>query len=202
MRLSHLLICTLLASTTLFSCKNDTKNNDAADNAEIVDTTVVKNVKETKEQQKAIANSVLAKLMTTPETLSFTRYLISANLTDIISKNKGPYTIMAPSNEAFAKLSKLALDSLTSQSGIEKLSLVLKGHIIEGDFSSASLLQSVKKTGNYKMNTLSGTSLTVFMEGSNIMIKDDSGAVGKMGKSDILSGNGQVHVIDAVLGNF
>lgn len=202
MRLSQLFICSLLASTTLFSCKNDAKNNDAVDNAEIVDATVVKNVEESKEEQRAIANSVLAKLMTTPETRSFTRYLISANLTDIISKNEGPYTIMAPSNEAFAKLSKLALDSLTSQNGTEKLSLVLKSHIVEGDFSSASLLQSLKKTGNYKLNTLSGTSLTVFMEGSDIMIKDDSGAVGKMGKSDIISGNGQVHVIDAVLGNF
>jgi uncharacterized surface protein with fasciclin (FAS1) repeats len=202
MRLSHLFICTLFASTTLFSCKNDTKNSDVLDNAEIVDTTVVKSVKESKEEQKAIANSVLAKLMTTPETLSFTRYLISANLTDIISKNEGPYTIMAPSNEAFAKLSKLALDSLTSQNGIEKLSLVLKSHIVEGDFSSSSLLQSVKETGDYKLKTLSGTSLTVFMEGSDIMIKDDTGAIGKMGKSDIISGNGQVHVIDAVLGNF
>ena len=79
---------------------------------------------------------------------------------------------------------------------------MLKSHIIEGDFSSASLLQSVKKTGNYKVKTLSGTSLTFFMEGSDIMLKDDTGAVGKMGKSDILSANGQVHIIDAVLGNF
>jgi uncharacterized surface protein with fasciclin (FAS1) repeats len=202
MRLSHFFIGTLLAATTLLSCKNDTKNSDATDNAQIADTTVVRNVKESKEEQKAIANSVLAKLMTTPETLSFTRYLISAGLTDVISKEAGPYTIIAPSNEAFKKLSKPALDSLTAQNGNEKLSLLLKSHIIEGDFSSASLLQSVKKTGNYKVKTLSGTSLTFFMEGSDIMLKDDTGAVGKMGKSDILSANGQVHIIDAVLGNF
>lgn len=202
MRLSHLFICGLLAGTTLFSCKNDTKNADVTDNTQTTDTTVVKNVTESKEEQKAIANSVLAKLMTTPETLSFTRYLISANLTDVISKNEGPYTIIAPSNEAFQKLSKPALDSLTAQNGTDKLSLLLKSHIVEGDFSSASLLQSVKKTGNYKVNTLSGTSLTFFMEGSDIMLKDDTGAVGKMGKSDILSANGQVHIIDAVLGNF
>jgi len=202
MRLSHLFVCALLAGTTLLSCKNDTKNADATDNTQIADTTVVKNVEESKEEQKAIANSVLAKLMTTPETLSFTRYLISANLTDVISKGEGPYTIIAPSNDAFEKLSKPALDSLTAQNSMEKLSLLLKSHIVEGDFSSASLLQSVKKTGNYKVNTLSGTSLTFFMEGSDIMLKDDTGAVGKMGKSDILSANGQVHVIDAVLGNF
>lgn len=202
MRLSHLFVCAFLAGTTLLSCKNDVKNVDATDDAQISDTTVVKNVKESKEEQKAIANSVLAKLMTTPETLSFTRYLVSANLTDVISKGEGPYTIIAPSNDAFEKLSKPALDSLISPSGADKLSLLLKSHIVEGDFSSASLLQSVKKTGNYKVNTLSGTSLTFFMEGSDIMLKDDTGAVGKMGKSDILSANGKVHVIDAVLGNF
>jgi len=202
MRLSHLFICSLLAGTTLFSCKNDTKNTDAADNTQIADTTVVRNVDESTEEQKAIANSVLAKLMTTPETLSFTRYLISANLTDLISKSEGPYTIIAPSNEAFDKLSKPALDSLVSQNSTEKLSVLLKSHIVEGDFSSASLLQSVKKTGNYKVTTLSGTSLTFFMEGSDILLKDDTGAVGKMGKSDIISANGQMHIIDAVLGNF
>ena len=202
MRLSHLFICSLLAVTTLFSCKNDAKNSDDKDKTQITDTTVVRNVKESKIEQKAIANSVLAKLMTTPETMSFTRYLISANLTDVISKSKGPFTIIAPSNEAFEKLSKPALDSLTAQNATEKLSLMLKSHIVEGEFSSASLLQSVKKTGDYKVTTLSGTGLTFFMEGTDIMLKDDTGAVGKMGKSDILSANGQVHIIDAVLGNF
>ncbi|MEM7086580.1 MAG: fasciclin domain-containing protein [Bacteroidota bacterium] len=202
MKLSHLFVCSFLAGMGLFSCKNDTKNTDATDNVQMADTLVVRNVEESKEEQKAIANSVLAKLMTTPETLSFTRYLISANLTDLISKNEGPYTVIAPSNEAFEKLSKQALDSLVTQNGVEKLSTLLKSHIVEGDFSSASLLQSVKKTGEYKLNTLGGTTLTFFMEGSDIMLKDDAGAVGKMGKSDIMSNNGQVHVIDAVLGNF
>lgn len=202
MRLSQFFLCALFVSTSLFSCKDDAKNPNAADETQMTETNVVKNVEETKEEQKAIANSVLAKLMTTPETLNFTRYLISANLTDDISKKKGPYTIIAPSNEAFEKLSKPALDSLTAQDATEKLSLMLKSHIVEGDYSSASLLQSVKKTGNYKVNTLGGTSLTFFLEGADIMLKDDAGAVAKMGKSDIMSENGQVHIIDAVLGNF
>jgi len=201
MRLSSFFICFLLVGTTLFSCKNDVKNENSEGAETTVDSTVVKNVKETKEEQKAIANSVLAKLMTTDETRTFTRYMISAGLTDIISKNEGPYTIIAPSNEAFAKLSKVTLDSLVGQSGNQKLLAVLKGHIIEGDFSSSTILQAVKN-GEHTLPTLGGRSVTFFMEGSDLLVKDASGAVAILGKTDILSENGQVHVIDAVLGNF
>ena len=201
MRLYSFFICFLLTATTLLSCKNDVKNDTSEGAETAVDTTVVRSVKESKEEQKAIANSVLAKLMTTDETRTFTRYIISASLTDVISKGKGPYTIIAPSNEAFSKLSKATLDSLVGQSGNKTLQTVLKGHIVIGDFSSSSILQSVKN-GEYTVPTMGGTSLTFFMEGSDLLVKDASGAVAKLGKTDILSANGQVHVIDAVLGNF
>jgi uncharacterized surface protein with fasciclin (FAS1) repeats len=201
MRLASFFICFLLAGTTLFSCKNDVKNDNVEGPETIVDSTVVENVKENQVEQKAIANSVLAKLMTTDETRTFTRYMISAGLTDVISKGKGPYTIIAPSNEAFSKLSKATLDSLAGQSNNQTLQTVLKGHVIVGDFSSASILQAVKN-GEHTLPTLGGTSITFFMEGSNLLVKDASGAVAKLGKTDILSANGQVHVIDAVLGNF
>jgi len=104
MNIFRLPLAFLAITMCLVSCKNETKTEA------VPATTVTENTsEETKkpektEVQKKMANSLMAKLMATPETKMFMSNAVSAGITDMLSKNDGPYTLMVPSNEAFSAL--------------------------------------------------------------------------------------------------
>jgi uncharacterized surface protein with fasciclin (FAS1) repeats len=199
MKLMNIFLCCVVMSLALVSCKDDPKNKEVTG-----EDTVVKDSEETQKTevtgaQIVLANSVMAKLMATPEAKAYVSHAISAGVIDLLSKEEGPFTLFVPTNEAFAALPKLTLDDLSHVSNKPALVTLIKNHIFEGDLSSADLLQSVKKNSAYTLKTMGGANIMVYLEGANIMLKDSNGVIGKVGKSDILASNGKVHIIDAVL---
>ena len=116
----------------------------------------------------------------------------------MLSKNKGPYTIFAPTTIAFDSLNIEKRKEILNPKNKEKLSKVIKNHIVEGEVNSSELLQKTKGSAN-TLKTLGGASLTITKQGSDIVITDGSGAKAVLGKSDIEGSNGVVHVIDKVL---
>ena len=110
--------------------------------------------------------------------------LKAADLVDAL-KQKGPYTVFAPTDEAFSKLPAGALDSLLKDKA--KLAAVLKYHVVPGKVMAAQV-----KPGAVK--TLQGQTLTISTKDGSVMVDD-----AKVIKTDIDTSNGVIHVIDSVL---
>lgn len=197
--LKPLLSICVLASITL-SCKNDTK--EPVKVKEEVVKTAPEKVKKVKKEltiaEKEQLNSVMSKLMVTNETKKFASALVSSGLTDMMSKNKGPYTIFAPSNTAFDSLNIETKKEIFDPKKVETLKKVLKNHIVEGEVDSSMLLQKSKGSSN-TLKTLGGSTLTISKKGSDLLISNADGVKAVLGKSDITGSNGVVHVINKVL---
>jgi len=101
-------------------------------------------------------------------------------------KSAGPFTVFAPTDEAFAKVPKATLDALLADK--EKLKAVLLYHVVAGDVKAAQVvkLKSAK--------TVNGQSAKVTVKGGKVMI-DNANVV----KTDIATTNGTIHVIDTVI---
>ena len=110
--------------------------------------------------------------------------LEKADLVDTL-KGVGPYTVFAPTDEAFAKLPKGALEGLLSDK--EKLTAVLTYHVVPGKVMAADV-----KPG--KVKTVQGQSLTVATKNDAVMVND-----ARVVKTDIGASNGVIHVIDSVV---
>ncbi|AKJ30502.1 fasciclin domain-containing protein [Caldimonas brevitalea] len=100
-------------------------------------------------------------------------------------KGKGPYTVFAPTDAAFAKLPKADLDALLADKA--KLAAVLTYHVVPGNVMAKDV-----KAG--KVKTVEGSELTVSTRGSGVMVND-----AKVVKTDIVADNGVIHVIDSVV---
>ena len=109
--------------------------------------------------------------------------LTAAGLVDTL-KGKGPFTVFAPTDEAFAKIPKADLDALLANKA--KLTAVLTYHVVAGKVMAADV-----KAGNVK--TVQGSEITVATAGG-VMVNN-----AKVVKTDIVADNGVIHVIDSVL---
>lgn len=180
----------------LFSCKNDKKETVQENGAIPV---VEKKVLTPAEVNQV--NSVLTKAMMTPEIKNFVSMLVSAGLTDMLLKEKGPFTIIAPTNEAFKALDKTKMNFLLNPVNKEAVTAILKGHIIPGSMDSTTLVQNINSAnGSYKVTSLSGITYDATREGTDIVLTDAQGVKAIVGKSDIIGSNGILHLLDAVLG--
>jgi uncharacterized surface protein with fasciclin (FAS1) repeats len=107
----------------------------------------------------------------------------AAGLVDTL-KGKGPFTVFAPTDEAFAKIPKADLDALLKDKA--KLTAVLTHHVVAGKVMAADV-----KAG--KVKTVQGSDLTVATSGGVMVDK------AKVVKTDIVADNGVIHVIDTVI---
>lgn len=110
--------------------------------------------------------------------------LKEADLVDVL-KGSGPYTVFAPTDAAFEKLPKGALEGLLSDK--EKLIAVLTYHVVPGKVMAADV-----KPGSVK--TVQGQSLTVATKNESVMVND-----AQVIQTDIAASNGVIHVIDSVV---
>jgi uncharacterized surface protein with fasciclin (FAS1) repeats len=181
----------------MISCKNDKNPNTIIENNED------KMVEEMEviPEKLSINNSVLMKAMMTPELETFNRALVTAELTGLLSKEQGPFTIFAPSTEAFNNIPKDKMNFYLSPKNREDFIILLKNHIIEGQLDSAVLLQSIKSNGgSYEFKNLNGGILLATLKNDDLFVADSLGYKAKIGKSDINGDNGVVHIVDVVLG--
>lgn len=111
----------------------------------------------------------------------------AAELVDVLS-SKGPFTVFAPTNEAFAKLPKGTVESLLKPENKDKLIAVLKYHVVPGKV----MAKDVVKVDSAK--TAQGSSVTVTVEGKTVKV-DNANVI----KTDIEASNGVIHVIDTVI---
>jgi len=114
--------------------------------------------------------------------------LTAAGLIDTL-KGPGPFTVFAPTDAAFAKVPKAALDALLADK--KKLTEVLTYHVVPGQVLAADVLKLKDGT---RVKTVEGAEVTVHNKGGKVTV-DKANVV----KTDILCSNGVIHVIDAVI---
>ncbi|MGH6855553.1 MAG: fasciclin domain-containing protein [Aestuariivirga sp.] len=123
----------------------------------------------------------------------------AGGLVDTLS-GAGPFTVFAPTNDAFAKLPKGTVDTLLKPKNKDQLVKVLTYHVIAADAMSDAIIKMVKDDGGkHEVTTVSGGKLWISSEGDKIMITDESGQTANVTMADVKQSNGVIHVIDTVL---
>ncbi len=126
----------------------------------------------------------------TPDLSTLVTAVTAAGLTSTLS-GPGPFTVFAPTNAAFAKIPKAALDALIAdKAGLTK---VLTYHVVSGKVLKAGIPLGKDIT------TVQGATLTINVVGSDVIITDAKGGKSKIITTDILATNGVVHLIDTVI---
>jgi uncharacterized surface protein with fasciclin (FAS1) repeats len=123
----------------------------------------------------------------------------AAGLVDTL-KGPGPFTVFAPTNEAFAKLPAGTVDTLLKPENKEMLTKILTYHVISGRLSAADLKKQIKDGhGQATLKTVSGGTLTAMMQGNNIVLKDEKGDMSTVTIPNVFQSNGVIHVVDTVV---
>jgi len=124
----------------------------------------------------------------------------AAGLVDAL-KGAGPFTVFAPTNEAFAKLPSGTVDTLLKPENHDMLVKILTYHVVAGRLSTATLKKQIRAGhGTAALKTVSGGTLWFMMNGDdNITIKDEKGDVANLTIANVNQSNGVIQVIDTVL---
>lgn len=115
-------------------------------------------------------------------------------------QSKGPFTVFAPTDAAFAKLPAGTVESLVKPENKEMLTKILTYHVLPGKYSSKQVWAAVKAgNGKAMMKTVQGEELTFWTKGKDLYVTDAKGNKAKVTIADVNQSNGVIHVIDTVL---
>jgi uncharacterized surface protein with fasciclin (FAS1) repeats len=139
-----------------------------------------------------VANAVNSKDHTTLVAL-----VKKAGLVTVLS-GPGPFTVFAPTNEAFAKLPKATVTAVTSNKAL--LTKVLTYHVLAGEYDSKKIAAAIKAGGGTaSFKTVAGPSIKASMVGGKLVLTDDKGDKSTVTIADVYQSNGVIHVINTVL---
>lgn len=123
----------------------------------------------------------------------------AAGLVDTLN-SPGPFTVFAPTDDAFAKLPAGTVDNLVKPENKATLVKILTYHVVSGTYSTGKLMHEIKShAGTLKLKTVEGDDLTFTMDGGKIKITDDKGGSAWITTANVYQSNGVIQVIDSVL---
>jgi uncharacterized surface protein with fasciclin (FAS1) repeats len=115
-------------------------------------------------------------------------------------KSKGPFTVFAPTNEAFLKLPAGTVDNLLKPENKASLAGILTYHVVAGKLDAKAVLAAIEKGGGKAiLTTVAGGKLTAEVVTGKVVLTDEKGGKATVTATDLAATNGIVHVIDAVL---
>lgn len=115
-------------------------------------------------------------------------------------QSKGPFTVFAPTNDAFAMLPTGTVENLLKPENKKTLVNVLTYHVVAGKLNAVDLAAKIKAgNGTAELTTVSGGKLWVTMKGNKIVLKDENGGWSFISIKDVNQSNGVIHVIDHVV---
>jgi uncharacterized surface protein with fasciclin (FAS1) repeats len=146
------------------------------------------------------ARTIVANAVNSADHTTLVAAVKAAGLVDTLN-SKGPFTVFAPTNEAFAQLPAGTVDSLLKPENKPMLTKVLTYHVVAGAYDTTRLRAMIRAgNGTATLTTVEGGTLWLMMNGpSNIIVKDAKGDIADIGISDVHQSNGVIQVIDHVL---
>lgn len=110
----------------------------------------------------------------------------------------GPFTVFAPTNDAFGKLPEGTVETLLKPENKDTLTKILTAHVVAGAITSSDILGMAAGGKRINLKTLSGDALTVQVKASGVYLIDESGNAAKVTIADVMQSNGVIHVTNAV----
>jgi uncharacterized surface protein with fasciclin (FAS1) repeats len=115
-------------------------------------------------------------------------------------ESKGPFTVFAPTNEAFKKLPDGTVQSLLKPENKDKLKAVLTYHVVPGRLTTSDLKEKVKEGhGKAMLKTVEGKPLTIETKDGKLWIIDEKGDKARITIANVMQSNGVIQVINSVL---
>jgi uncharacterized surface protein with fasciclin (FAS1) repeats len=115
-------------------------------------------------------------------------------------QGKGPFTVFAPTNAAFANLPMGTVETVLKPENLKTLQTILTYHVISGKMNAADIAKAIKiGNGKATLKTVSGGTLTAWMKGKKLYITDENGTMSQITTADVNQSNGVIHVVDAVV---
>lgn len=115
-------------------------------------------------------------------------------------KGKGPFTVFAPTNAAFAKLPAGTVETLVKPENKAKLTSILTYHVLAGKFSAADVVKAIKAgNGKATFTTVNGGKLYASLDGDKVKLWDENKGTAYVTIADVNQKNGVIHVIDSVV---
>ena len=123
----------------------------------------------------------------------------AAGLVDTL-EGTGPFTVFAPTNEAFDKLPAGTVDTLLKPENKDQLKKILTYHVVAGKMTSKDIEKAIKKGGGKaELTTVEGGKLTASMMDGKLMLTDEKGGMSTVTIPNVIQSNGVIHVVDTVL---
>jgi uncharacterized surface protein with fasciclin (FAS1) repeats len=123
----------------------------------------------------------------------------AAGLVDTLA-GKGPFTVFAPVNSAFAALPAGTVDTLLKPENKGMLTGILTYHVVAGNMSGKDIMKAIKKGGGKAvLTTVEGSKLSAMMSGNSLVLTDEKGGQSRVTIADVRQSNGVIHVIDSIL---
>lgn len=173
-----LAVAVVIGGIVWFVNKDDSKNNEQAASSQT--------------QQQEAAKDIVATAAATESLSTLVTAVKAAALVETL-QGQGPFTVLAPTNDAFAALPAGTLDTLLKPENVETLKGILTYHVVSGKVKSSDL------TNGQVVKTVNGQNLTVEITDGKVYFVDAKGGKAMVTTADVETSNGVVHIIDGVL---
>jgi uncharacterized surface protein with fasciclin (FAS1) repeats len=197
MNTAKIALITTLSALSLAACAKETPADPVAADTEVVqDETADANMV----AQAPVGDQTIVGLaQSNPQASTLVSALTAAGLVETLN-GAGPFTVFAPTNDAFAKIDKATLDGLMKPESKAKLGEILKYHVVSGNVKSGDIAQLITAgKGTATIKTLNGESLKASMSGDKIVLTDAKGGKSTVTGADMIGSNGTVHAVDTVV---
>ena len=177
-----------IAGILISSCgekKKEMKEDVVEDTAEVVVEEVAPNIVEVAAGNDAFATLVAA--------------VTAAELAETLS-SEGPFTVFAPTNDAFAKLPEGTVESLLLPESKDALTGILTYHVVAGKFEAAAVIEAINANdGKFTVTTVQGGSIDLSLSDGNVILTDAKGGTSTVVIADVAASNGVIHALDTVV---
>ena len=145
------------------------------------------------------SGNIVAAASSSPDFKTLVTAVKAARLTETLA-SKGPFTVFAPTNDAFAKLPAGTVETLLKPENRDQLAKVLTYHVVPGTFTAEAILKAISDGGGQAaLTTVEGSQLTAKLDGDKVVLVDESNRTSVVTKTDLMQSNGVIHVIDTVV---
>lgn len=145
------------------------------------------------------SKTIVANAVNSPIHKTLVAAVKAAGLVDTLN-SPGPFTVFAPTDDAFGKLPSGTVDNLVQPENKATLTKILTYHVVPGKYDSKKLMHEIKSHGGtLELKTVEGNNLTFTMAGTQIKLTDDKGGSAMITTADVYQSNGVIQVVDSVL---
>jgi uncharacterized surface protein with fasciclin (FAS1) repeats len=185
-----------VAGLLLSSCGETKKAEENTTETEVVEDTTSKEIAMSEVQNSPTIVGVAA------GNENFTTLVAAVKAASLVEtlNGDGPFTVFAPTNDAFAKLPEGTVDTLLKPENKSTLSGILTYHVVSGKFEAAAVIDAINKNnGKFTVDTVNGGSITLSLNDGKVILTDAKGGISTVVIADVAASNGVIHAIDSVV---